>query len=97
MGKLRCRHIGRQCRMADMAGRALFRSAAGMFFEKLSETFILSPGAVVTGSATADGHRSILVLQRLIIVRGFAGRNHGMGALVAGGAIEATVACIIPI
>lgn len=51
----------------------------------------------MAGGAASDGDILPLVLQGLIAVRALTGRKHGMGASMTGAAIEAAVACCVPV
>jgi hypothetical protein len=51
----------------------------------------------VADSTTSDGHGLSLILQRLIIIIGFAAGKHGVGAPVACRAINITMSGGVPI
>lgn len=63
--------------------------AASVLFKKPAQARAPRPG--MTDTATSQGLGDALILNRLIIIRGLARWDHGMGAAVAARAVEATV------
>ena len=80
-----------------MTAGFLVRFRAAVFFHKFLRV-ILTPGIFMADPTTSDAfYFTALVLVRLEIILCFRRRIHGMGAAVAGCAIQVTMAGGIPV